>query len=116
ASRPRQPVPRDAGGRSEVAEIKVTDKRMFTPDGRLREEFEQELASAPAAEPPPVAPAPEPVEAAPPPAPEPATAPAVALPPSPEKPPAGLLELVEFLSGWALACMGDVPLPDGRLV
>jgi hypothetical protein len=30
--------------------------------------------------------------------------------------PPGLLELVEFLAGWALASMGEVPLPDGRLV
>lgn len=104
-----------------MAEIKVTDKRMFTPDGRLREEFEQELAAAPAVEEPPAAaapsvaaPSPSPApEAAP--APEPTTAPALTLPPAPEKAPPGLLELIEFLSGWALACMGDVPLPDGRL-
>jgi hypothetical protein len=106
-----------------VAEIKVTDKRMFTPDGRLREEFEQELAAAAAAQEPPVAaePAPSPAvpepvpEPTPEPAPEPAAAPALNLPPAPEQAPPGLLELVEFLSGWALACMGDVPLPDGRL-
>jgi len=100
-----------------VAEIKVTDKRMFTPDGRLREEFEQELADAPAAEEPAAAPEPTPSapEPAPEPAPDPAAAPSLNLPPAPDKAPPGLLELVEFLSGWALACMGDVPLPDGRL-
>jgi len=102
-----------------VAEIKVTDKRMFTPDGRLREEFERELAAAPAVEPLAAAaePAPSVAEPAPAPAaePEPAPAPPLTLPPAPENAPPGLLELVEFLSGWALACMGDVPLPDGRL-
>lgn len=105
-----------------MSEIKVTDRRMFTPDGRLREEYERELAEAssePETEPEPEA---EPEAAAEPPAPEPAP-PALApasvgggLPASaPEAPPAGLLELVEFLAGWALAAMGDVPMPDGRL-
>jgi len=102
-----------------VAEIKVTDKRMFTPDGRLREEFEQELAAVAAGPEPPAAAEPAPSAAAPAPAPEPAAepagTPALDLPPAPEQAPPGLLELVEFLSGWALACMGDVPLPDGRL-
>jgi hypothetical protein len=101
-----------------VAEIKVTDKRMFTPDGRLREEYERQLAAAPPEpEPSPAAAEPAAVAAAPElePAPVPAATPAMNLPPAPEKAPPGLLELVEFLSGWALACMGDVPLPDGRL-
>lgn len=100
-----------------MGEIKVTDKRMFTPDGRLKEEFERELAETPdepgpsaAAEPEPE-PAPVETPTEPPPA---ATAP-LTLPPAPEQAPPGLLELIEFLSGWALACMGDVPLPDGRL-
>lgn len=108
-----------------MGEIKVTDKRMFTPDGRLKEEFEREIAdSANEPEPASVA-APEPPSAPPetsaaPPEPpagaaETGAAPAMNLPPAPEKAPPGLLELIEFLSGWALACMGDVPLPDGRL-
>lgn len=98
-----------------MGEIKVTDKRMFTPDGRLREEYEQELADTAAEPEPPAAPEPEPPAAAPVAEPAPAAAPALTLPPAPEKVPPGLLELIEFLSGWALACMGDVPLPDGRL-
>lgn len=103
-----------------VSEIKVTDRRMFTADGQLREEYVRELAET-AAEPEPE-PQPEPEAYVEPPAPEPAPpapAPAPAgggLPASaPEEPPAGLLELVEFLAGWALAAMGDVPMPDGRL-
>ncbi|KAB2960944.1 MAG: DUF1844 domain-containing protein [Thermoanaerobaculia bacterium] len=108
-----------------MGEIRVTDKRMFTPDGRLKEEFERALAepdteaeaepetrSAPPAEPEP---------AAQPPAPAPAAGADWAggnlpLPEGPVAPPPGLMELFEFVSGWALACMGDVPLPDGRLV
>lgn len=104
-----------------MGEIKVTDKRMFTPDGRLKEEFEHRLAqdavelaeeaAREAANPPAAAPAPEPAP--------PAAAPAApfALPADGTAvPPPGLLELVEFLAGWALASMGEVPLPDGRLV
>jgi len=110
-----------------MAEIKVTDRRMFAPDGTLREEFEREFAEAARA------PQPEPASAAvveppraPEPPPEPARPPAPlsGAPPgaadwfasAPENPPPGLLELAEFLAGWALASMGDVPLPDGRLV
>jgi len=116
-----------------VSDIKVTDRRMFTPDGRLREEFEREIAAArelresagPSAE---ASPEPEPevlAAAAAPPEP-PAVSPldpraaappdAAALPASaPEKPPVGLLELVEFLASWALVGLGEMPLPDGRL-
>jgi hypothetical protein len=55
-------------------EIKVTDRRMFTPDGELREEYKQtqgeDAAAPPASEEtaPPAAAAPEPPAAAPPPA------------------------------------------------
>jgi hypothetical protein len=107
-----------------VGEIKVTDKRMFTPDGRLREEFEQELARA-AAEPEPAAasagPEPEP-EPEPAPAPAPAAgaapAPPFTLPPGGEglKPPTGLLELIQILGDLAASCLGQAPLPDGRLL
>jgi hypothetical protein len=106
-----------------VGEIKVTDKRMFTPDGRLREEYEQQLAREAAAGPEPE-PEPEPVDAAPsaPPeaAPAAAEAPAeaFALPPGGEsgKPPTGLLELIQILGDLAASCLGQAPLPDGRLV
>jgi hypothetical protein len=105
-----------------VSEIKVTDRRMFTPDGRLREEYERELAEAssaaeaePAEAPAIAAPVPEPVEAPPETAGAPslaAGAPAVAWP---EAPPAGLLELVDFLAQLSLVCLGEAPMPDGRL-
>jgi hypothetical protein len=100
-----------------VTGIKVTDKRMFTPDGQLRPGVERELAEAAAAAPAePAPPAPEPVPPPETPA-QPAPAVAGALPGSaPVAPPAGLLELVEFLAGWALATMGEVPMPDGTLV
>lgn len=103
-----------------MSEIKVSDRRMFTPDGRLREEYEREMAEAalappapePESEPEPPAVAPSPV------APQPAAAPApaaIAGVELPLKPPPGLLEHVEFLASYALAAMGEVPMPDGRL-
>lgn len=120
-----------------MSEIKVTDKRMFTPDGRLKEEFEEELArtaAEPAAEPAAAAPAatssaPSGIVSA---AGTPASVPANAhgqagaypgaatdaggAPGVAEKAPTGLLELVQFLGDLTLACLGDVPLPDGRLL
>ncbi len=110
-----------------MSEIKVTDRRMFTADGRIREEFERQLAEE-AAEP--VAeelavtePAPPAASDLPTPVDEVSVAPTLGaqgvapqLPFTfPADPPPGLLELVEFLAGWALASMGDVPLPDGRM-
>lgn len=106
-----------------MSEIKVSDRRMFTPDGKLREEFERELAEAAAHPEPEPAPAPEPeppVAKS-----EEATEPAAATPDPgagglagvalPSKPPPGLLEHVEFLASFALVAMGEMPLPDGRL-
>jgi len=103
---------------------------MFTPDGRLREEIERELAEAaahPAEEPDvePQAVQSEPVPESPP-SPtkrgEPVAGAADGAPsddllsiPLPEKPPPGLLEMVEFLAQLAVVAMGEVPLPDGRL-
>ena len=105
-----------------MGEIKVTDRRMFTPDGRLREEFEQEFARA-AAEPEPAAPSavpdPEPApEPAPAPPPVATPAPPFTLPPGGEgaKPPTGLLELIQILGDLAASCLGQAPLPDGRLL
>jgi hypothetical protein len=104
-----------------VGEIKVTDKRMFTPDGRLREEYERELARAPVepddgpADEPAVAPAPAAPEP-PPEAPQPASPAPFALPSgAPAKPPVGLLELIQILGELAAGCLGQAPLPDGRL-
>jgi hypothetical protein len=104
-----------------VGEIKVSDRRMFTPEGELRADVARQLAE-PSPEPPPVEiAAPEPPSGSPAPAvpeaPPPESPRASALPDSaPENPPPGLLELVELLSGYALAAMGEVPMPDGRLV
>ena len=92
---------------------------MFTPDGRLREEYERELAEASSAEPAEEAPPPEPEPAAPAPTVEvtaaPAAAPAAPAVTWPEAPPAGLLELVDFLAQLSLVCLGEAPMPDGRL-
>lgn len=110
-----------------MGDLKVTDRRMFTPDGRLREPFERELAESSAEAEPESAAAPEPPASpeptpAPPPPPEPAPAARPAsetaigdLPALPPEPPPGLLELVDFLAQLALASMGEVPFADGRL-
>jgi len=107
-----------------LGEIKVTDKRMFTPDGRLREEFEQLDRETPPAEPEAAAP-PEPeapAAAAQSPAPAPASpdwesagrGPALELPGTPP----GLggpnfADLVAALAEPATLYLGDVPMPDG---
>jgi hypothetical protein len=110
-------------------EIKVTDKRMFTPDGKLREEYRfldekstEKSAAAPAA----AAPAPPPpaVEAR---RPEPPQrepqweprraepAPPVDLPPMPEElDGAGFFDLVAMLAEPVPIYLGDARLPDGQ--
>ena len=100
--------------------IKVTDKRMFTPDGELREEY-REIAESAAA-----APAPEPRAPAPEPPPSAATAPAA----EPERPAAGRVEipgqppgmgptffdLVGLLAEPIPLYLGDAELPGGQKV
>jgi hypothetical protein len=112
------------------SEMKVTDRRMFTPDGELRDEY-RELANAPAAP----AAAAEPPERQPP---QPEAPPSP--PPRPEAPsaagadwaaggergtplelpgtPPGLgpafLDLVAVLAEPVPLYLGDVPLPDGQ--
>jgi len=105
-----------------VSEIKVSDRRMFTPDGRLREEFERELAEMaahpepePQPEPEPAAPAEEKSAEAEPRQGDDLGAGGLAAVSLPGKPPPGLLEHVEFLASFALVAMGEIPLPDGRL-
>jgi len=116
-----------------VSDIKVTDKRMFTPDGRLREEFEAEVSDAadetpaPSAEPPS---RPEPnMEPEPEPEPEPPRAGGPALSFEDEAPGSGpslelpgtpsalgapsFFDLVGALAEPASIYLGDVPLPDG---
>jgi hypothetical protein len=96
-------------------ELKVTDKRMFTPDGELREEYrhlernkERETAPPPAAE--------EPRE--PPAAPEPPAGespPRLEIPGTPEELGApGFVDLVTLLAEPIALYLGDVELPDGR--
>jgi len=100
-----------------LADIKVTDKRMFTPDGRLREEFATDGPDA-AAE----ADEPAPPESAP--APEPPPAPVIT-PPSSAGPPLELpgappgmgpsfFDLVAVLAEPISVYLGDLPLPDGE--
>lgn len=101
----------------EKKEIKVTDKRIFTPEGELREEYrflQEKATSEPRPEPdsPPAAPAPPPAAAAPP---EPySPGPALEIPGSPP----GLggatfYDLVGVLSEPVAIYLGDVALPDG---
>jgi len=103
-----------------VSEIKVTDKRMFTPDGRLREEFardaEPEEAPSARAPEPPARPAPEPPRLPPPSAPSPETpaGPRLEIPGTPP----GLggpsfLDLVGLLAEPAFLFLGDLALEDG---
>lgn len=100
--------------------IKVTDKRMFTPDGELREEYRvlaEKSTAAPAAtatvtEPPPAPPAePEPPRRAP----EPAAAAPVDMP---EMPPElggpSFYDLVAMLAEPVPIYLGDAVLPDGQ--
>jgi hypothetical protein len=113
---------------SEKKEIKVTDKRMFTVDGELRDGFEHldsaaeatasEVAeAAPAAE----APAPEPAAQAPPPpseatAPEPSAerAPPLEIPGTPPGMGApSFMDLIGVLTDPILLYLGDAELPDG---
>lgn len=83
-------------------DIKVTDKRMFTPDGELREEFrslgDKEAAPEPVAEPP--------VETAE------EEKPEIERPDPAET--QAFLELLSMLAEPAAIFLGDVPLPDGR--
>jgi hypothetical protein len=108
---------------SQDREIKVTDKRMFTPDGELREEYRflAEKSTAASDTPPPAEPAwPEPARAAAP-APPPARADRVEeLPPPLEIPgaPPGLgatfYDLVAMLAEPVPIYLGDMELPDGQ--
>jgi hypothetical protein len=108
---------------SQGKEIKVTDKRMFTPDGELREEYrflsEKSTPEAPAAAPPP-----EP-QPAPPPQPEPPRRPAAMeldmeddprfdLPGSAPGMGASFYDLAAMLAEPAAIYLGDAPLPDGQ--
>ncbi|HUO87189.1 MAG TPA: DUF1844 domain-containing protein [Thermoanaerobaculia bacterium] len=109
-------------------EMKVTDRRMFTPDGELREEFRDLTATSegrvaeptpraadeprgpqPPAPPSPVAPSPAAPEGAD------RSAPADAAGPEPGAGPT-FLDLVAVLAEPVPLYLGDTPLPDGRSV
>ncbi len=101
--------------------IKVTDKRMFTPEGELRDEYrfvETETGAAEAAPPesgpPESGRAPEP--AAPPPPPiEPGLGPSLELPDlGPALQPPSFFDLVAILAEPVSLYLGDARLPDGR--
>jgi hypothetical protein len=106
-----------------LAEIKVTDKRMFTPDGRLREEFEpQETAAGTPAETPPAAEpraAAEPERAAEPPgaqaaAPPLGEGPVLELPGAPPGMGPSFYDLIAVLAEPISIYLGDIPLPGGE--
>lgn len=116
---------------SQDKDLKVTDKRMFTPEGELREEYrflnEKSTATATAAEPAPEPARPEPSRPEPsrldPRRPEPARQ-AVGypepledsgldLPGAPQGGP-GFLDLAAMLAEPAAIYLGDAPLPDGQ--
>jgi hypothetical protein len=102
-----------------MGEIKVTDRRMFTPDGQLREEYERELSQPAADEQAAVAAEsePEPAPAEPEPEPEAPAAKPFSLPPGEAKrPPTGLLELFQIVGDLTAACLGQAPMADGRLM
>lgn len=105
-----------------MSEIKVTDKRMFTPDGRLREEFARDVEEAAASgrdegaeNPTPFAPSPEPPVSTPgEAASEPGAGPRLELPGTP----AALggptfYDLISVLAEPASLYLGDLALPDG---
>ncbi len=103
-----------------MGEIKVTDKRMFTPEGDLREEYRSLAEQEPAA--PETAPtAPPPREEPPPPAPAPppaaetgAAGPRLELPDlGPGLAAPSFFDLVALLAEPVALYLGDVPLPDG---
>lgn len=114
---------------NEKREIKVTDKRMFTADGALKEEYRflDEKSTAPAAPEPPVAPAPDRPPAAPPDR-EPAPYEAARPWPEPEPPHPldlpgtppdlggpGFYDLVAMMAEPVPIYLGDARLPDGQV-
>jgi len=109
---------------NEKKEIKVTDKRMFTPEGELREEYrflnEKATAArpaAPAAEAPAVEPPPAPRAARPEPPrdPEPEAPPRVDMPATPpELGGPSFFDLVAMMAEPVQIYLGDAVLPDGQ--
>lgn len=106
-------------------EMKVTDRRMFTPEGELREEYRDVVGggAAAAAEAPEAAPEPPRRQPEPPPA-APAAAPGdpadtgygapVEIPGTPPGLGPAFYDLVAVLAEPVPLYLGDAPLPDGR--
>ncbi len=102
--------------------VKVTDKRIFTPDGELREDYrhldrESEVRSADSSAAPEPEPTPEPSEpkepfSAPVPPPEPAAAPMPETPSTARSP--SFPDLVAMLAEPIALFLGDAVLPDGK--
>jgi hypothetical protein len=116
---------------SQEKQLKVTDKRMFTPEGELREEYrvlaekstaEPVSATAPPPEPAPApAPAPAPVPAAaaaPAPSPyaEDAAQPPLELPGTPDGYGPSFYDLVQMMAEPIPLYLGDMDLPNGQVV
>jgi hypothetical protein len=106
---------------SQEKQLKVTDKRMFTPEGNLREEYrllnEKATAAAAAAPAPAAEPVAEPAVSAAPPA-VPAPAPSGLAPGLLPEEDSGLsfLDLVSMLAEPIPLYLGDMDLPDGQVV
>lgn len=99
---------------NEKKELKVTDKRMFTPDGELREEYralQEKSTAAPAAPAPEPAPAQQTPPAAAPGAPE-AGDDFATMPPELGGP--SFFDLVAMLAEPVPIYLGDARLPDGQ--
>ena len=108
------PVSETEMAMDEERPIRIVDRRMFTPDGELRPEFEAEEASAPAAAPEPVPPrearpaepaGPPPVEETPPEGEDP--------PPGSQEPRSDFASLVRSLATTAYSALGLLPDPSG---
>lgn len=105
-----------------MAEIKVTDKRMFTPDGRLREGVDAEESSAAESAPPPAGPAESaaggpaaPADRAPEgPGEPPPSGPRLELPGSPPGLAPTFYDLIGVLAEPISLYLGDLALPDGQ--
>jgi hypothetical protein len=105
---------------SQDKEIKVTDKRMFTPDGELREEYrflsEKSTAATAeiAAEPPPPPPAPEPPRRGARAVPQDEEPVPLELPGTPPGMGATFYDLVAMLAEPVPIYLGDMELPNGQ--
>ena len=98
---------------SQDREIKVTDKRMFTPDGELREEYRFLGEKSTSAPPPPEVPPPAAERQESPPSPAPPPSP-LELPGTPPGLGPTFYDLVAMLAEPVPLYLGDMELPDGQ--